>query len=152
LVSRQHLASTSFLESLFSSVPLISALAATNDSFSLISTDVYIPGKEVQFTYNHYYYPIDRIHNAKRSYYESRIALNQFESVDLVTLPYIDFVNGGRHVLCADFETLMSDSQSGCSSKNWMSIDMSLEFNASASRVNILESFVSGGDSTIEVL
>jgi hypothetical protein len=142
---------------LFSTVRLTSALAANNDSFNYISTDLYSSGKGVQYRYNDQYYPIDKIDNAKRSYYESRIALNQFGSVDLATMPYIEFVNGGRHVLCANFETLMSDPQSGSSTKNSRSIDMSLEFSSSASRrIDVFSQYVRilriRGDSTIEVL
>jgi len=145
------------LKKLFSTVRLTSALSANNDSFNYISTDLYSSGKGVQYRYNDQYYPIDKIDNAKRSYYESRIALNQFGSVELATLPYIEFVNGGRHVLCANFETLMSDPQSGSSTKNSRSIDMSLEFSSSASRrIDVFSQYVRilriRGDSTIEVL
>jgi hypothetical protein len=145
------------LKNLFSTVRLTSALSANNDSFNYISTDLYSSGKGVQYRYNDQYYPIDKIDNAKRSYYESRIALNQFGSVDLATMPYIEFVNGGRHVLCANFETLMSDPQSGSSTKNSRSIDMSLEFSSSASRrIDVFSQYVRilriRGDSTIEVL
>jgi len=74
-------------------VRLTCALAAANESFSLISTDLYSSGKRVKFRYNDQYHPIDKIDNAKRSYYESRIALKYFGSVDLDTRSYVEYVN-----------------------------------------------------------
>jgi hypothetical protein len=84
--------------------------------------------------YNDSSVTVDEIDDIKRVYYETRIALNQQGSVDLATLPYIEYANGGRHVICANFEILMTDFQSGPSTKNSRSLDMSVEFSSSASR------------------
>ena len=60
-------------------------------------------------------------------------------------------------MLVANFETLMSDPQSGSSTKNSRSIDIALEFSSSSSRrVDVFSQYVRvfriTGDSTIEVL
>ena len=128
---------------------MTSALSANKASFDFISTILYSCGKGVQYRYNDQYYSIEKFDNAKRSYYESRIALNQFGSVDLATMPYVEYVT--------NFETLMSDPQSGSPTKNSRSIYMSLEFSCSIPRrVDVFSQYVTilriRGDSNIEVL
>lgn len=61
-------------------------------------------------------------------FFENKVALGQIGAVDCACLPYGDFANNNRHVICGNFESLMSDPFSGSSTKNSRNIEFNIQF------------------------
>lgn len=135
-----------------------STLTNGQDSFLFNNTNLYGSNAGHQLKYADSYFPVDRIESVKRAYYETKIALNQFGSIDCACLPYSEFASNNKHVICYNLESLMSDPFSGSSTKNSRNIELNIKWSSApaASRLDAFTHHVRvmklKGDGTLELL
>lgn len=124
------------VKNLFCVRRLMSDQVAANDSFNFTAADFL----NYQWKYGDMYIPIKVVDQLKRAYYEFRKAVGTFGSYSDSATPWLDYraSTGGRFIIAANMESLLSDPYSGVSLSNGQFAELLLNSSAgTTSRLDI---------------